>query len=336
MGEPGVHEAAHVARRMVPYLAASQPTVLEDSDEYNCPGLRPSCLNNGRFKVRALYGHPVGGLTYAPPGDNLLSDTGVVFWFFDRDNPELLLKVVNGCWLNDHWWVFGSAATDLGYEVAIDDLAEGGGTVKYQHNGGGVIVGDNGYSTAAGVINDTSAFPCGNGTTAMHQDGESHYGAWREAIASLEYGQAAAATVAVEQETRAAELSTTTGEGLCPSNCVANGRFSLGVSYRRRAQYVGAARSSAFVSDSGAVFSFFDQDNPELLLKVVDGCWLNGHYWVFGSAATDLRYSVSVTDHAAVSRRSYASNGNGRITSNHGDETRAGVINDTSAFPCNP
>ena len=33
------------------------------------------------------------------------------------------MKVVNSCAINGCWWVFGSAATDLRYEVSIDDYA---------------------------------------------------------------------------------------------------------------------------------------------------------------------------------------------------------------------
>ena len=47
--------------------------------------------------------------------------------------------------------------------------------------------------------------------------------------------------------------------------------------------------------DSG-LFRFFDADNWEMLVKVLDGCTINGHHWVYGASTTDLGYSIVVTD----------------------------------------
>ena len=33
-----------------------------------------------------------------------------------------------------------------------------------------------------------------------------------------------------------------------------------------------------------------------MLIKVLDGCAVNGHYWVFAAAAIDVEYSLRVTD----------------------------------------
>jgi hypothetical protein len=91
-----------------------------------------------------------------------LGDSGALFFFFEPDNPEMLVKVVNGCAINGHWWVFGSAATDLSYKVNIYPLGSSfsEGRREYQHRGSGRITSDHGYSTRAGVIADTSAFRC--------------------------------------------------------------------------------------------------------------------------------------------------------------------------------
>ncbi len=73
---------------------------------------------------------------------------------------------------------------------------------------------------------------------------------------------------------------------------------------------------------TSSLFYFFSESNPELLVKVIDGCDVNGKYWVFGSAGTDLDYSVFVTDNATGIRRPY-----------HRNSTNP-LINDASAFPC--
>ena len=65
-------------------------------------------------------------------------------------------------------------------------------------------------------------------------------------------------------------------------------------------------RSGAYLGDSTSLFYFLSADNPELLLKVMDGCASNGRYWVFGSAATDLEYEVEVADNRDGVVRTYA------------------------------
>ena len=48
-------------------------------------------------------------------------------------------------------------------------------------------------------------------------------------------------------------------------------------------------------ADSGLLW-FFAADNWEMLVKVLDGCAFNGHYWVFSAATTNVGYTLTVTD----------------------------------------
>jgi hypothetical protein len=41
--------------------------------------------------------------------------------FFNPSNPELLVKVVNGCGTNQKRWVFLSAVTNVGYHLKVLD-----------------------------------------------------------------------------------------------------------------------------------------------------------------------------------------------------------------------
>ena len=50
---------------------------------------------------------------------------------------------------------------------------------------------------------------------------------------------------------------------------------------------------------------FFDPSNWELLVKVLDGCALNGHRWVLFAGTTNVGYSVRVTDSQAGRFREY-------------------------------
>ena len=80
-------------------------------------------------------------------------------------------------------------------------------------------------------------------------------------------------------------------------------------------------------NDSG-MFRFFDRDNWEVLIKVLDGCSVNGHVWVFGASPTNLGYVIRVTDTVTGTVREYR-NEPGRP---------AAAITDVTAFPkgCRP
>ena len=54
----------------------------------------------------------------------LTSDTGF-FWFFDADNVELVLKVLDACVINQRFWVFLGGLTDVGVEIAVEDTETG-------------------------------------------------------------------------------------------------------------------------------------------------------------------------------------------------------------------
>ncbi|HVT58735.1 MAG TPA: hypothetical protein VHR45_10055 [Thermoanaerobaculia bacterium] len=75
---------------------------------------------------------------------------------------------------------------------------------------------------------------------------------------------------------------------------------------------------------NGGNFWFFDETNPEMLAKMVDGCALGGHYWVFFSATTNVAFWIQFTDIAGSDSRSWVNPlGN-----------PAPPVQDTSAFSC--
>jgi hypothetical protein len=75
------------------------------------------------------------------------------------------------------------------------------------------------------------------------------------------------------------------------------------------------------ITDNAGYFWFFDSSNPELLVKVIDGRPVNGHFWVFLAGLSDVDYTLTITDRATDKVRTY-SNSQGTVAS------RA----DTSAF----
>jgi hypothetical protein len=78
-----------------------------------------------RFQVTASFhtaqGGGVSGNAQAMPLAQLGANHGGVLWFFSQDNPELLVKLVNGCSVNDHYWAYVSATTNVGFSVTVTD-----------------------------------------------------------------------------------------------------------------------------------------------------------------------------------------------------------------------
>ncbi|HVT56897.1 MAG TPA: hypothetical protein VHR45_00730 [Thermoanaerobaculia bacterium] len=101
-------------------------------------------LNNNRFRVDVQWTTSNDSGPGTPV--KLTSDTGY-FWFFNASNIELLIKVLDGCGLDGHYWVFAGGLTNVATQIRVTDTRTG--AVKT-------------YSTVGGPpfqpIQDTSAF----------------------------------------------------------------------------------------------------------------------------------------------------------------------------------
>lgn len=90
------------------------------------------------------------------------------------------------------------------------------------------------------------------------------------------------------------------------SLCLDNQRFLVQATFRTTAGGpLGSAQSVPLRADSG-LFWFFGPENLELLVKVLDGCGVNARHWVFLAAATDVEYTVKVTDTENGAVKSYS------------------------------
>ena len=81
------------------------------------------CLNNERFKVTVTF-RTSGGQPHSAQAVQLTPDTGY-FWFFDQNNVEVTVKVLNGCGVNQHYWVFLSGMTNVEVTMQVTDTATG-------------------------------------------------------------------------------------------------------------------------------------------------------------------------------------------------------------------
>ena len=96
-----------------------------------------------------------------------------------------------------------------------------------------------------------------------------------------------------------------TGQGLC----LQGGRFLVEVDWRN--QHAGPSDPASGVgvpveaTDLSGYFWFFRPDNIELVVKVLDGTSINGFYWTFYGALSDVEYWITVTDLTSLERRTY-------------------------------
>ncbi|HEV7509816.1 MAG TPA: choice-of-anchor Q domain-containing protein [Thermoanaerobaculia bacterium] len=103
------------------------------------------CLSANRFQVVATW-KTAAGATGSAQAVELTPDSGY-FWFFDRTNVELTLKVLNACSLNSKFWVFLSGGTDVQVILTVTDTKTG--TVKIYTNP---------LNHTFSTVTDTSAF----------------------------------------------------------------------------------------------------------------------------------------------------------------------------------
>jgi hypothetical protein len=106
------------------------------------------CLQD-RFSIRAFWrtspaGNPPDGnamtVPVANPGSGL-------FWFFGADNWEIMVKAINGCGLNDRFWIFSAATTNVFYRMEVWDVRGSEQKIYFNYPG-----------PPAPAVTDTDAF----------------------------------------------------------------------------------------------------------------------------------------------------------------------------------
>ncbi len=101
-------------------------------------------LDDGRFKV------DVDWTSSNSSGTGMVIKSGFdsgSFYFFNPNNTNLLVQLLDACSNNDHFWVFANANTNVEYDLTVTDTATGFSRVY-----------ENELGQAAQAITDTSAF----------------------------------------------------------------------------------------------------------------------------------------------------------------------------------
>ncbi|HEY2740439.1 MAG TPA: hypothetical protein VGK45_18650, partial [Thermoanaerobaculia bacterium] len=122
------------------------------------------CLDSGRFRVEARWrDQHRNGLTGAAGAVPYSKTTGEL-WFFDRSNPELLVKMLDSRAINGHFWFFYGVLTDVELWLRAADTTTG--RVGLYHKDSGKLCGASDLNTfTAHSANRTAA--CVPGATTL-------------------------------------------------------------------------------------------------------------------------------------------------------------------------
>jgi uncharacterized repeat protein (TIGR01451 family) len=294
--KPGPHKVSLVAFANGARTTTDLGVTVSAATPGCTPGANILCLLGGRFKVQVDWqslNNSAAGIGAARP---ITADTGA-FWFFDAANLELVVKVIDGRGLNGKFWVFFGALSDLQYQIKVTDTQTG--EVRQYVN-------EQGNLTSAA---DTGAFPIATSALAG-EDGESTLTETPPLF--LEAQTADLATMPEPASSCIADQGT---KKLCLSD-----RFDVSVT----CSVPGGSCTPSPVKLTGdtGYFWFFNSANIELMTKVVDGRGLNGKFWFFYGALSDVQYSIRIKDRVTGAFKDY-SNPQGHL----------GSVADTSALP---
>ena len=113
------------------------------------PGPDTACLLGSRLKVEVQWTDFSSVTRNAHVASAGTSDTALFYWT-NPNNWELLIKGINACTLNNKFWIYFAAATNVGYRVTVTDTQAGGSPKVYT----------NALGNLAQATNDINAFSC--------------------------------------------------------------------------------------------------------------------------------------------------------------------------------
>jgi hypothetical protein len=396
-------------------------------------------LQEGRFEVEVDWRTPPGRTGVGHVVRSPSRDSGL-FAFFDLANWEVLVKVLDGCAINGHYWLYVAGATDTGYTVRVREPATGRNR-EYE----------NPLGTFSPLATDTTSFPCdaagaasiaaAAGSAVSPAEGSESFAEATRLVLSLDEARhrpghprarpdrrslqvyrdgllleeredpvtgstllrssappdallaelELAGVASVRGDCRGS-LAPPDGQSLvettivwfsdqasasafdgnyfsvssssplpCPEDTLAvvqaigafvddartapgaetailsasdpdaadalllqDGRFAVTADRLNAQERAIPARVAAEASEQSGLFWFFHPLNWEIFVKVLDGCLVNEHYWVFGAAATDVPYMVRVEDRVTGERWELATT----------EDTASSAFGDVLALPC--
>ena len=97
---------------------ASAPVPAAEPQTAGCSPTGTALQFDGGYKVGMCYVTPDGTVGQAKAGVWASGQSGLL-WFFDRGNAEVLVKVLDGCKINQHRWVFVAPVTTLEFNLRV-------------------------------------------------------------------------------------------------------------------------------------------------------------------------------------------------------------------------
>lgn len=244
-----------------------EATAIPNTGAGSCSGgAHELCLRSGRFRVQTLFNNFRPGGTKGDATSIAGSDQSGFFWFFNPTNIELVVKVLDGTPVNTFFWTFYGALSDVEYWIVVTDTENGHRKTYY-----------NPPRQVCGQL-DTTSLPGSSNLAAAEPT-------------SLEALLPSAGASAISAR----------GASCVPGAqnlCVRSNRFDVRVHWKnqRNGQEGEGGAIPSTTSDQTGFFWFFNAANIELVVKVLDGTPVNGHFWVLWGGLTDVEYDITVTD----------------------------------------
>ncbi|HVT19149.1 MAG TPA: hypothetical protein VHQ90_23590 [Thermoanaerobaculia bacterium] len=264
---------------------------------YRTDGCAPDpgslCLEANRFRLDVQFRDPRSGGLGAGHPVPLTAQTGTL-WFFGADDPELIVKMVDGTAVNGHHWLFYASLSDVEFDLTATDTTTG--EKRVYHNPAGTLasLADTQafpLTRAAGAGGAAVAMPAGGSSQAATQSPKSPGGVPAAGLASAD-GSGAVVPLAAADPCH----------GLPESLCLTRSRFSVAVAWREPRSGRSGAGEAVQLYPGGGYFWFFGPNDFELAVKLLDGTPVNGHFWVFYASLTDVEFDLTVTDNFSPTR----------------------------------
>jgi len=190
--------------------------------------------------------------------------------------------MLDGGPVNGQYWSFYGALSDVEYWIDVTDTATG--TTRQYHNPEGNVCGGADTKVFPSATRKAAAAPLVSTFPAVGDD-----------FVGLPASSTSAATLA--------------SAGPCVADaqslCLLSGRFKVSVTFRNPNDGTSGVGQSVPGSDQAGTFWFFSPANTELVVKLLDGRALNGKYWAFYGALSNVDYTVTVRDLVTGAQKSY-------------------------------
>ena len=102
-----------------PEITAVEKIEAAPQSKLHCPcfpsiGSTVACLQSGQWRVSVNHGGSASRVaTY--------SNVSAVFWTYGSTNWEIVAKVIDGCAVNNKWWVLAAGASSVPFTLRVED-----------------------------------------------------------------------------------------------------------------------------------------------------------------------------------------------------------------------